>query len=554
MPVAEGPALDVLAGHPDADAVGQDRRHRELFGRRPLDRPRVGLREHLRALLARPFELLVDRKTGRRGEERRIERGQPLERDCRVRLRGGPGRWRFRLRLDEVFLRLQLVQRPLQLVHVFLAQGLRLGRLDEAALDQRTSPDLAHRRVRRDLLVHHRLRERRLVPLVVPPPSIADQVDEEVALEPGAIREGQPRRLDARFGIVGVDVDDRDLESAREAARIRGAVRLTNAGGEPELVVDDDVDRPARVPAVQAAQVQRFRDDALSGKRRVAVNQDRHAPRRIELRRTPLVRRRPRGPRHAFHDRIDRLEMARVGRHRHLEVHRAPILNRALGPGVVLHIPGPRHVLAEVARRHRILELGQDLLVRLAQHVRHHVEAAAVRHPDEDRTDPGFPGLADHFVEDRHEDVEPFDREARLAGERPVQETLERLDLRQPVEQRDRVDRIGGLAEPSVLGGLAEPLALCRHEHLRVIVARRGAVDAAERRHQLLHVRRLVVQWRRDQIRRNTPQVVFGQAMCFRLERRIAWRLRPERIELRGKMAIPPDRLGQVDGRDRRSR
>ena len=57
--------------------------------------------------------------------------------------------------------------------------------------------------------------------------------------------------------------------------------------------------------------------------------------------------------------------------------------------------------------------------------------------------DAGLARLGNHLVEDRHEHVEPLDREARLARERAVQEALERLDLRQTVEQlrRDRSDR-----------------------------------------------------------------------------------------------------------------
>ena len=47
---------------------------------------------------------------------------------------------------------------------------------------------------------------------------------------------------------------------------------------------------------------------------------------------------------------------------------------------------------------------------------------------------PALRGLADHLVEDRHQHVEPFDRESRLAREDAVQEPLEHLDLREAVE------------------------------------------------------------------------------------------------------------------------
>ena len=92
--------------------------------------------------------------------------------------------------------------------------------------------------------------------------------------------------------------------------------------------------------------------------------------------------------------------------------------------------PQPRALL------HRILELGEDLRVRLLQHVRQHVQPAAMRHADEHVGDAGLGGVDDHLVEHRDEHVEPLDREPRLARERAVQEPLEGFDLGEPIEQR----------------------------------------------------------------------------------------------------------------------
>ena len=186
-----------------------------------------GCVEHVRALLARALELPVD------GEVRPAVASSAAF-SSRSRSSGtavcafarGARRRRLGLRLDEVLLGLQRVQRRLQLVHVAAWSAPR--RSPASTTPRSTSvlrPDLAHGRVRRDLLVHQRLRERRLVAFVVAVAAVADQVDQEVALELRAIGERQPRRLDARLGIVGVDVDDRDLEPARQAARVRRAVR-----------------------------------------------------------------------------------------------------------------------------------------------------------------------------------------------------------------------------------------------------------------------------------------------------------------------------------------
>ena len=93
------------------------------------------------------------------------------------------GRRRLRRRLDEVLLGPQLLVGLLQLVEVLLRAARPRRRRDHAALDQRAAPDLADGRLRRDLLVHQRLREARLVSLVVAVAPVADQVDQEVALE-----------------------------------------------------------------------------------------------------------------------------------------------------------------------------------------------------------------------------------------------------------------------------------------------------------------------------------------------------------------------------------
>ena len=59
-------------------------------------------------------------------------------------------------------------------------------------------------------------------------------------------------------------------------------------------------------------------------------------------------------------------------------------------------------------------------------------------HRDHHVLDAAVGGVADDLVEDRDHHVQALDREPRLAGERAVQEALERLDLRDAVEQLAR--------------------------------------------------------------------------------------------------------------------
>ena len=116
-------------------------------------------------------------------------------------------------------------------------------------------------------------------------------------------------------------------------------------------------------------------------------------------------------------DRVDGLEMARVRRQHdaHLAARRVAV---PLGAEVILDVPRP---LFRVVR-HRVdhplaLELAQDLVVRPADRVREHVEAAAVSHPDHDLFGARRGRQLDRLVEHRHHRVEPLDRELLLPDE-----------------------------------------------------------------------------------------------------------------------------------------
>ena len=104
MAMAEGAALDVLAGQPDADAVGEDRRVGQFLGARPVDRALVWRVEELPLLLAHAFELAMNREVAREDVERRVQLAQPFERHARGDARGRAGRRRLGCRFDEVLL------------------------------------------------------------------------------------------------------------------------------------------------------------------------------------------------------------------------------------------------------------------------------------------------------------------------------------------------------------------------------------------------------------------------------------------------------------------
>ena len=83
---------------------------------------------------------------------------------------------------------------------------------------------------------------------------------------------------------------------------------LAVAGGEAHQVIHDDVDRAAHGVAREVGVIHRLSRDALSGKRRVAVHQQRKIFRLAALAGAVLL-----GARASHRDRIDRLEVAGIG-------------------------------------------------------------------------------------------------------------------------------------------------------------------------------------------------------------------------------------------------
>ena len=132
----------------------------------------------------------------------------------------------------------------------------------------------------------------------------------DVAPEGAAEIDRQMHGRDARVDVVGVDVHDRNVEAFGQVRRIARRARVGRIGREADLIVGDEMNRAAGFVAGQRLQVEDFRDDALAGERRVAVDQNRHGAlavvRRDAVRVVGLQRARA-----AFDDRIDRFEVAR---------------------------------------------------------------------------------------------------------------------------------------------------------------------------------------------------------------------------------------------------
>ncbi len=135
--------------------------------------------------------------------------------------------------------------------------------------------NLPERRVVFDRFVFLRLRDCRIVDFAVAVAAIADEVDHNVAAEFRAIFGGQAADAHNGVGIFGVHVEYRNALALRDVGSESRGMLLDRRRGEADEIVHHDVDGAADGVALQIGEIQRFGEDALPGKRSVAVHHDR---------------------------------------------------------------------------------------------------------------------------------------------------------------------------------------------------------------------------------------------------------------------------------------
>jgi hypothetical protein len=196
------------------------------------------------------------------------------------------------------------------------------------------------------------------------------------------------------------------------------------------LVVDDDMHRAARTVTTRLGEVEHFLIDALPGHGRIAMDQHRQDLLPAAVATTCLA-----GIDGPCDHGIDDLKVRRVERQR--QVARA-----ARG-----HDVGRIAKMVFDVTRAEILRLLAFELVeqhgrRLAQRIDQHVQAATVRHADDDIVNAAAAGdVRITSSSDDDQRFAAFERKALLADVARVQVTLERLGGRQALEQAQLLRR-----------------------------------------------------------------------------------------------------------------
>ena len=360
---------------------------------------------------------------------------------------------------------------PLHLRLLVVPELLEVGAGDDPLAQELVAVELGHRGVALDLGVHQGLGVARLVPFVVAPAPVADEVDHHVLLEALAVLEGEAGHVGHRLGIVAVHVDGGGVDHLRHVGAVGRGARVVGQGGEADLVVHHHVDGAAGVVALEAGEVEGLGHDPLAGEGGVPVHEEGDHPRPVPVAQRVLL-----GPHHALDHGVDELEMAGVGGDAH---------GQGL-PGV--RVMGARRpqVVLDVARSldrvgvHVALELREDLGQRLPHRVREHVQPAPVRHPDHDLVHPLLGRVVQDPVEERDQRLAALQREALVADVLGVQEALEALGLHELLQHAALAGRVQGRVVAGGLHAILEPVLALRVGDVHVLDADGPAVGLAQ--------------------------------------------------------------------------
>ncbi len=127
-----------------------------------------------------------------------------------------------------------------------------------------------------------------------------------------------------------------------------------------------------------------------------------------------------------------------------------------------------------------MLELADDRLIRLLQHVRQYIQSAAVCHADHDTGDALTACHIQQPVQHRHHHVRTFNRKTLLSQIRLVQEALEPLNFRQTLQHLALLLGIQRLQIALRFCRLTQPVALRRVLDMQELISHCAGVDAAQ--------------------------------------------------------------------------
>ena len=324
--------------------------------------------------------------------------------------------------------------------------------------------------------VELRLSHGRVIGLVVTAQAVDHEINEDVLAKLAAVLGCHLTNPDNCLWVIAVDVEDRAVEALGQVGGVMGGATGVRGGGEAHLVVDHDVDGAAVGITAQLGQVDGLLNNAQAGEGSITVEHDRNNGVAFWA----LVQDVLLSAGDALHDRIDGLEVGWVGSEGDLDFAIAKHLQVvALGAQVVLHVTGAAELAALVVA----VELAEDIGQWLAHDIEQDVQAAAVRHADDDLVQILAGGGIDDGIQQRNEGFGALEGEALLAHVLGLQEVLEcfgGIDLLQDV----LLLRVGRLRHTR-LQAVLQPAAFIAVQDVGVFGADLQGVGGAQARQHL---------------------------------------------------------------------
>mmetsp|Transcript_9705 Transcript_9705/g.32459 ORF Transcript_9705/g.32459 Transcript_9705/m.32459 type:complete len:488 (+) Transcript_9705:1026-2489(+) len=240
-------------------------------------------------------------------------------------------------------------------------------RINHSVCDQFRGIQLQDRRVSSDLRVCQRLSEGRLVQLVVPMSPVANNVHHTVLVKGLSPFRSDPADVDHGLDVIAVDVEDRRLDTLGYVGAVVGRSGGTRVSGEPDHVVDDDVDCAPSCICWDLRQLHHFCYNPLTTEGSVTMQQHSHDSLHLLVVDEELLR-----PRLPYDDRVHSLQVRRVGRKIHMNKF-PPEVPDCVSPEMVLNIS------------HRDISLSKlvaESSERFSEQVGKNIQPATMRHPE----------------------------------------------------------------------------------------------------------------------------------------------------------------------------
>jgi len=126
-----------------------------------------------------------------------------------------------------------------------------------------------------DPLIHQGLGDGWFIGLIMAMAAIAHQVHYHILVEAHAELQGQPGGKQDHLWVIAIDVEDGGCHHLGHVGGVAARAHVPRvAGGEADLIVDDDMDRTAHGKASGARHVEAFRDHALACHGGIPMDQD----------------------------------------------------------------------------------------------------------------------------------------------------------------------------------------------------------------------------------------------------------------------------------------